>query len=72
MNTDSKQIQEVRTITVGSASKYSVSAKIDGVLIYIISGRYRNYIIVVSLIDGKVWDSIKPLKDKKCINPVTT
>jgi len=63
------QVQEVNTITVGSVSNYALSAKIGGVA-------WVSFLVdtgaAVSLIDAKVWDSIKPLKHSINLNSVTT
>ena len=66
MNTN--EVQEVNTITVGSVSNYSISARIGGAWVSFLVDTGA----AVSLIDGKVWDSIKPLKDTVHLNPVTT
>ena len=65
---NTNEVQEVNTITVGSVSNYSISARIGGAWVSFLVDTGA----AVSLIDGKVWDSIKPLKDTVHLNPVTT
>ena len=49
-----EQMQEVSTITVGSVLNYSISANISGAWVSFLVDTGAS----VSLIDGKVWDSL--------------